>query len=97
MSLYMLLLSCMPCNDASDCSAEDKVTVTTADTHEDHDDDMEHCTPFCVCACCAAPAVQFHQAVLITNLVAGTSTNTYPADFIFSNNVHTIWQPPRLS
>lgn len=95
MSLYILLLSCMPCNDSSDCSSEESVSVAVSGTHDDHDDDTEHCTPFCVCACCAAPAVQFQQAPAIKNFVAGKIVNSYPAEFIFSNTEHNIWQPPR--
>ena len=95
MSLYMLLLACMPCNDSRDCSAEEKVSVVASGTHDDHDADTEHCTPFCVCACCAAPVVQFQQTPVIKSFMAGKIVNSYPAEFIFSNTEHNIWQPPR--
>jgi hypothetical protein len=94
-SLYMLLLACMPCNDSRDCSAGEKVSMVLYDQHDDHGDDTEHCTPLCVCACCAAPVVYFQQSLFIKNFAATKTANSYPDPFVFSNKANSIWQPPR--
>jgi hypothetical protein len=52
-SFYLLALAVMPCSDKDDCKylSADQSTFTTTD-HSDHDSDTEHCSPFCMCACC---------------------------------------------
>lgn len=96
MSVYMLLLSCMPCNDSSDCSAGEQVSVLMTDTDHDHHEDEENCTPFCVCACCAASVFQPPIQIAIRNYATGKSINVYPEEDFFSASHGSIWQPPRL-
>ena len=95
LTVYMLLLSCMPCNDSSDCSAEEKVSITINSTDHDNHDDEENCTPFCVCACCAVPVFQSSAAIAIQKFSQQIVLNNYKEDKFFSTSFSNIWQPPR--
>ncbi|MBC7938093.1 MAG: hypothetical protein H7Y86_22315 [Rhizobacter sp.] len=91
----MLLLSCMPCGDSSDCSVEEKVSVVLNDSdHQDHEDE-ENCTPFCVCACCAAPVFQAQAVIAIKKFSQQIVLNIYPEEKFFSASFGNIWQPPK--
>ncbi|RYY71277.1 MAG: hypothetical protein EOO13_03675 [Chitinophagaceae bacterium] len=97
MSLYMLLLSCMPCNDSIDCNEDTGVSVVskTAD-HNDHEDE-ENCTPFCVCACCAAPVFQAPVAFTIRKFCPRIQLNFYLEEAFYTTSQSRIWQPPRIA
>ncbi|RYD82196.1 MAG: hypothetical protein EOP53_04355 [Sphingobacteriales bacterium] len=96
LTVYMLLLSCMPCGDSSDCSEGEKVSVVLNDTdHNDHEDE-ENCTPFCVCACCAVPVFQAPVGVAVKTFTQRNQLNTSTEEDFFSASHGSIWQPPRV-
>jgi len=91
----MLLLSCMPCGDSSDCSEGEKTGVVINDTdHREHEDE-ENCTPFCVCACCAVPGFQAAAPIAIKNFTAHKQLNIFWEEDFFSASHGSIWQPPK--
>ena len=67
-SLYILILSCMPCGDTEDCKVLNNGKETFAQTeHYDHQEDTKSCSPFCTCACCGSTIVfSFQCPVLMT-------------------------------
>ena len=97
MAVYMLLLGCLPCSDGSDCTDEAVATAVSHNESPGHDEHRKHCTPFCVCACCAVPVVQMHTAIVLHHFsVAVPGAALYDEDFS-SRNLHNIWQPPRVA
>ncbi|NJC28340.1 DUF6660 family protein [Neolewinella antarctica] len=101
-SLYVLLLAFVPCQDNFSLVANGAAGSVHAE-HPDHDhpesDHEDHCTPFCICACCGAvldapPAL---LAFTVTQPLPPkgstqptTTQNWNPGTFAASS-----WQPPR--
>lgn len=97
-AVYILLLSVYPCSDNDTCADEQKIGITQIDTGSHHHTNSEQdlCTPFCICACCAA---HIKLTFLANTDLAGVIHNTkvitpYIEKQALSNNNH-IWQPPR--
>jgi hypothetical protein len=97
-SVYMLLLSGLPCGDADECRNPAAEGVSTTADHKDHHREKDNCTPFCNCACCTAP-VSIQQPVTYKFVKPAFAVNKYPVINIrfTSSNLSSIWQPPRLS
>ncbi len=98
LSMYVLLLTCLPCGDAKDCTETVKTDVAQTD-HDDHED-TESCSPFCVCACCGTNmSFDFNYGVAVSDLLQPVLTqkvknNRYNNNFV-SGFYGNIWQPPR--
>lgn len=95
---YILSLAIMPCGDRSDCRELSAHRVQMSTTHQDHEGELEHCSPFCICACCgqltSTPDVA--EFMLATQpgpvkLFACTGEGT-PL-----NVACKVWQPPKIS
>lgn len=101
-SLYILILSCMPCGDAKDFSVMDNGKETFAQTnHHDHQKNTESCSPFCNCACCGSNITfSFQCPVLVTE----NTSSFFPKheriivenDSFAFNFYGNIWQPPQV-
>jgi hypothetical protein len=102
-SLYIILLACLPCGDASDCT---KVTDTNQFSfyqteHSGHTDDAETCSPFCICACCGTNiAFSFQFPVVAPDAECSfrpeKATIAYQNEAWISNFYGNIWQPPKI-
>jgi hypothetical protein len=95
--IYMLLLSGLPCSDADECGpAKEKISTTS--NRKDQHREKDNCTPFCNCACCAAP-VSLQQPVIYRLPKPAFLAKKYPViDINFTSSGRSaIWQPPRLS
>jgi hypothetical protein len=94
---YMLLLSGLPCSDADECGQTTDQISTTSDNKDQHRE-KDNCTPFCNCACCAAP-VAIRQPFVYKLSKPVLLAKKYPVINInfTSFNLSAIWQPPRLS
>jgi hypothetical protein len=53
LSFYIVLLSGMPCVDVVKYNTSQKVELSQ-NTTNDHQNDIDHCSPFCTCQCCQA-------------------------------------------
>lgn len=102
LSLYILALSIVPCGDGMLHGEEEHnhtTEVATGDNEHNHSEHKDHCTPFCVCACCgtmiAMPtihAVSFAKEIQTANAFQFHYTFNYSFDFSKG-----IWHPPSLS
>ncbi|MFN0083341.1 MAG: DUF6660 family protein, partial [Ferruginibacter sp.] len=94
-NIYLLALSFFPCADVDTCIESDESHITAgANNKEDHKE-TENCTPFCICACCAASII--HQAINVNEISKQISLAVkYPSVKINfpSFSSATIWQPP---
>ena len=96
-SVYLVVLSCLYCSDAKSCVVTDTTVSIAAGAHDDHEQDTEHCSPFCICACCGQTAASTINLLAINfNLQSGTTLfNVYTQ--IFPTEVSlSVWQPPKL-
>ncbi|NHA05442.1 hypothetical protein G7092_16650 [Mucilaginibacter sp. HC2] len=96
-SLYVSLLSVMPCQDRDDAVwAQTHLTIRQA-----HDGNKgcsrESCTPLCSCSCCSSVR-DIDQQVYIPSFQQNTFV-PYPDLIIpaLSEQDIAIWQPPQLS
>lgn len=100
LSIYILLLSGLPCSDEVDC-AENKTETSKTNQHTNHQEDTETCSPFCICACCGTNIVlNFSFSPLISEIAQcflseKGKINFYNTSFI-SDFYGNIWQPPKI-
>jgi hypothetical protein len=96
-SIYIAFIACYPCSDQATCVDEERTGTTIVFSgHEHSSQEIDLCSPFCICNCCSS---QFNQP-------GSFSFEAYCPKFSDQNSVlrphrvksipHTIWQPPRL-
>lgn len=98
LGLLVLLLSCLPCDDAA-AITHTPTTVITAQQPAAHNDGCTNdaCSPFCACSCCAGvvlpvpllrlspPAIVYFQSPFPAHCVSSLPEVFFP-----------VWQPPKL-
>ncbi|HNV30916.1 MAG TPA: hypothetical protein PKJ83_17345 [Cyclobacteriaceae bacterium] len=99
-ALHVLFLAVYPCSDRETCIDEKKTGITFVDngSHDHNTSEQDFCTPFCICACCAAHA---QLNTLTSQEFSAFAHNTKQLSLYFENPVsnenHSIWQPPKLA
>ncbi|SEQ57099.1 hypothetical protein [Neolewinella agarilytica] len=103
-AVYLMALALVPCQDEYALVAPDApAAVHAANSEHEHHDDSEHqdhCTPFCICACCGAfldsPTELLPQIVAALPLPpAGTTQPAYSPTWKPLQYASGNWQPPR--
>ncbi|WP_157447121.1 DUF6660 family protein [Cytophaga aurantiaca] len=99
-SIYIIVLSMMPCTDAVTCEKDIHTKEQTATHQHNHrEDEADSCSPFCVCACCGVSGVIFSSPKLFFIRTKKATTpvlaSTYNSEFI-STYYYTFWQPPKI-
>ena len=96
LSFYILILTAIPCMDEHEDNTLQKTEISPKTTH-DHQQDIDHCSPFCTCNCCASPVLQFN--VVIEFICFKYSVYDFPEynTTITSSFFASIWQPPQFS
>ena len=95
LSIYILVLTAMPCCDKPDKIALQKTEISQK-TNDLPCQDIDLCSPFCTCNCCSSPKIQQET------IVAFDSTpfeHIYFAELTVksgSSVIVPVWQPPRL-
>jgi len=96
LSLYILLLIGIPCGDASGCNMLHESGIASPST-EHHHNDVDHCSPFCTCDCCACPAANPDNVNDFTIFSLFQKYNSEFSSAYISALFISIWQPPKLS
>ncbi len=99
-AIYVFALSVYPCSDKETCVDERKKgsIVVKVDDHDHSNSEMDHCAPFCICACCAAHIqLNYLSDITFTNFVHNTKVATLYVEKPLFNNSKSIWQPPKLA
>lgn len=100
LSVFFLLLSCMPCADMeADSSAPAKTEFASNHDEHSHDKEKDMCSPFCICNCCGSQMVNYSQSVTIDFPILSKSIKTQLPTYhsISTSNFYgSIWQPPQL-
>nr|WP_295923237.1 DUF6660 family protein [uncultured Dyadobacter sp.] len=100
MALYVVLLSCIPCQDDVALSfdhAPGRISLHAAD--DNHQEVVDLCSPFCICACCASVTIATAVSTLPETSMAQlppqvTFTYERPA---YTGDPAGIWQPPKIT
>lgn len=98
LALYTILLSCIPCQDEVVAALhENQITSISTNTHDDGQEAVDLCSPFCICACCAGITLQQVPGSLpeaASSPFYNDRSYAYLAPGM-SENLSAIWQPPR--
>ncbi len=96
LSVYLLLLTAVPCIDAHADNVLHKTTLSQEKQDNHQHSDSDSCSPFCACNCCATSVVfQIYQAKL--NCFSFSEKQYFPVSSVcFSNPLASIWQPPKI-
>ncbi len=95
MAVAVLLLSCVPCADAT-TSVVAKLKVESTHTGTGNHDEADACSPFCICSCCSGFSIN-HSAFSLTKPTS--FVDMYFNNFLssYESEIHTpFWQPPRI-
>lgn len=97
LSIYMVLLSCIPCADAAPIEDTTKVThVASQPDTTDHAPAADLCSPLCICNCCAGFALQTNlKKVNPTFFIALIPAPIYRHVAVLQPSF-AIWQPPKI-
>lgn len=97
MAVLVLVLSCMPCSDTNAAHTKESTSIQAMHTSNPVGGQMDDCSPFCQCNCCAGVAMQSFP-----NNIALSVPETYIIHSGFYNASISriaipIWQPPKLN
>ncbi len=97
-SIYMLVLTAIPCIDSYyDVNSPYKTELTQENHASHHHNDSDNCSPFCTCNCCATSVV-FHTQMAQLTCFSFTAKQYFPVTSVFiSDPLANIWQPPKIA
>jgi hypothetical protein len=98
LSLYILVLTAVPCLDAPEFLGNETVQLTQNTANNTQEiPNVDWCSPFCVCSCCVS-SITYQEVLHIDFTCDSFSPVQYPKyTFSFSSfNFASIWQPPKL-
>lgn len=98
-ALFILALSLVPCGDRAISyeTFQNSIELSSKTTHSQPSPDIDFCTPFCTCVCCATPTVVYPIFFIVKPdvLLIKTGLSHFVKDLI-PNFIPFIWQPPRI-
>ena len=103
-TIYMIILSVIPCGDGGGGVVEIAshfLGITTGDAHhEEHSNTCgdDFCSPFCICSCCAS-VLDYPTRLTLQIKVPTPLQNKKPSfsyTLVFSSFNTAVWQPPKL-
>jgi hypothetical protein len=99
LSFYIFTLAVMPCGDKEDgkLPSADAIEYSIID-QSNHESHSEHCSPFCMCACCGQSMSfsHFQNTIEQKPQIALQKLQEYQSVFVFEASF-SIWQPPKFS
>ncbi len=93
--VYFIALAVKPCADKVDCNEFKQTEMSHDDHQKEHSDEV--CTPFCVCACCAANALVKDYSPALAQLNVVNTVYKTQRDSKISSIIISIWQPPKIA
>jgi hypothetical protein len=97
-ALYIAALSVYPCSDAETCVGEDPITtLLSIGGHHHAAGELDLCTPFCICACCATHAQVAPTAeIMVATIAHNTAVFTPYRENHSAGIAVSVWQPPKV-
>lgn len=100
LSLSILLLSCITCEDLPEFTVNGIAKISNASIHTpDSHTEKDNCSPLCTCNCCGQPILSTLSIASFPFLkVQAVSRKKidYENQFV-SDYIQNIWQPPKLN
>lgn len=95
LAILVLALSVIPCADVN-VMGKSKFQTEIKATHQDRDNHIDGCSPFCQCSCCAGFSINHSIAAIGSISIAPLAqTGFFPPSEIIKVSL-PIWQPPQL-
>lgn len=98
LSFYIIALTAIPCIDLPEDHDVQTIEMTQNTGDHQHPKDIDHCSPFCTCNCCASPIIQHDLSIQFDSFsfLQQYISTKYSSEFV-SRYSGSIWQPPQLS
>lgn len=101
MSIYIIILSVIPCNDRIAVSNVYDMAQTEVTTHTKHNTShSDFCSPLCSCSCCqiTIASMKFTRLVKTPKIIeANISKKIQFKENTIKNQLYAdIWQPPKI-
>lgn len=108
LSIYIVILSCLPCTDGmayntiNDNEVYKQSTISDTHTHTGHsheDGDEDTCPPFCDCNCCGAQVLTYLPFLVYEfplRFKKIQSKIIFYKSNLSSTFFDSIWQPPQI-
>lgn len=99
-TFYLMVLSSLPCSDASNQCEDTVPKIETAQAHEHNQDSDDNCSPFCYCSCCSVSIGSFNfKPFEIKQPKVAFSTKKFTIrDYnLISRYQGNIWNPPKFT
>jgi hypothetical protein len=96
-AFYIASLTCMPCADGDVCADENEVETNVALVGEHSEEEMDLCSPFCVCSCCSSHVNQPRYFNFSFEPVESATLYAAIGFSVVQRISHAIWQPPRAA
>jgi hypothetical protein len=95
LSVYILVLAAIPCIDVPKDNSLQNIEFSNSPS-DHHENEGDHCSPFCTCDCCVSPALHHNLSIQFKSIEV--SENIYPKyhSAFISILFFSIWQPPQL-
>lgn len=97
LSVYVVVLTSVPCCVEDNCKDEVKTEQTDPDHHHEDTDKCKDCSPFFTCSACSSFAFNHHIVSIqpVLNFIE-KKHKTYLTSW--PNSFYTeFWQPPKIS
>jgi hypothetical protein len=93
------VLAFYPCADGGRCADEyESIALADGTDHDHHESETDHCSPLCICSCCATVFQITRVTIDIPIHVTHHTPVTTPyIEANMAGDIYSIWQPPRLS
>lgn len=96
LSIYLIVLSGIPCADAASAADTLGQTSINADSHSTgHSPAADLCSPLCICTCCAGFALQTATQKVSPAVFKITIPAPAYVSVAVSYPSFSIWQPPK--
>lgn len=94
LSVYVLVLTAMPCNDVHAANTN-SVSIELTKQNPNPANDADLCSPFCFCHCCQTLLFpSFFNSSFVN--IAETTLDIKLKEPAFLSPVTSIWQPPKI-
>ncbi|HMS66525.1 MAG: hypothetical protein IPL23_27325 [Saprospiraceae bacterium] len=99
LSIYILVLSIVPCTDGIGYYIDYELPQQPMDqqSHDHSNQNQDHCSPFCICACCSSLVIipLTHEMAQIKFDLSASYLHHYTFDYTFDYN-KGVWHPPSI-
>lgn len=98
LAVYVFLSALYPCRDSDlhEDPIKDAIAVVADHDHSHSGIELDICTPFCICSCCAAHIkISVPENIEADKPEHNTKLNTLYIEHPTLDLTHSIWQPPR--